>query len=245
MNMSQQCAAAATKANRILAASISTCRDRDMIIPLYSVLVRPHLEYCIQSWSPQFKKDVDRLEKVKRRATKMIKGLENLPYKERLKEIGLFSLEKRGLRGDLITVFQSYTACFDKQGNIFQGKLGGVADKSEGCTAVQRELDRLENWVERNLMKFNKRKCKVLHLGRKNSMHQYRLGVDHLESSSAEKDMGVLEDKLAMTQQSTFMAKVNSILSCIRKSITSRPREVMLPLYSALVRPHLEYHVHF
>ncbi|GAB0208993.1 mitochondrial enolase superfamily member 1 [Grus japonensis] len=68
-------------------------------------------------------------------------------------------------------------------------KLGGVADTPEGCTAIQRDLDRLENWAERNLMKFNKDKCRVLHLGKNNPMRQYRLGVDLLGSSSAEKDL--------------------------------------------------------
>jgi len=67
-----------------------------------------------------------------------------------------------------------------------------VVDTPEGCAAIQQDLDRLETWAQRNLMKCNKGKCRVLHLGRNNPMHQYRLGVDLLESNSVERGLAVL-----------------------------------------------------
>ena len=121
MKISEQCAIAAAKGNQILGLIRRNIvyKDKEIIIPLYKTIVRPHLEYCIQAWRPYRKKDIDILERVQRRATKIIQKLRNISYEMRLKECGLTTPETRRLRGDQIEVFLILNGYENIDRNIF------------------------------------------------------------------------------------------------------------------------------
>ena len=107
---SQHCTEVVKTANKLVGfiGRVFENKSEKVILTLYNSLVRPHLEYCVQFWSPYYRKDIDKLERVQRRITKMIPRLRNLSYEERLKELNLFSLSKRRMRGDLIEVFKIF-----------------------------------------------------------------------------------------------------------------------------------------
>ncbi|KAE8615256.1 hypothetical protein XENTR_v10008456 [Xenopus tropicalis] len=120
LSNSRQCHSVATKANKVLSCIKKgiDSRDENIILPLYRSLVRPHLEYAVQFWAPVLKKDINELERVQRRATKLVKGMEDLNYEVRLSRLGLFSLEKRRLRGDMITLYKYIRGDYRQLGDV-------------------------------------------------------------------------------------------------------------------------------
>ena len=117
----RQCSAAASKANMALGLIKRTFPylNKEIFLALYGVYVRPHLEYCVQVWSPYYRKDINTLERVQRRATKLVNHIRNWTYEDRLHYLGLFSLERRRKRGDLIETFKILKNIDDTDSDMF------------------------------------------------------------------------------------------------------------------------------
>ena len=121
MKVSEQCQIAASKGNQVLGLIRTIMyKKKQLTVPLYKALVRPHLEYCIQAWRPYRKKDIDKLERIQRRATKMIPELRDLSYESCLLQCGLTTLETRRLRRDQIEVFKIVNGYEDVDRNVLQ-----------------------------------------------------------------------------------------------------------------------------
>lgn len=107
----EQCAVAAKRGNQLLGiiSRNFSCLDKFMFLRLYKSMVRPHLEYAIQAWNPYTRKNINLLEGVQRRATKLVGFCRNLEYRDRLEYLGLTTLETRRLRGDMIQTFKILT----------------------------------------------------------------------------------------------------------------------------------------
>ena len=121
MKVSEQCGVAASKGNQILGLISRTImyKEKQLILTLCKAIVKPHLEYCIQAWRPYRKKDIGKLERIQRRATKMIPELRDLSYESHFLQCGLTTLETRRLRGDHIELFKIVNGYEDVDRNMF------------------------------------------------------------------------------------------------------------------------------
>ena len=131
---SDQCAAAASKANQVLGRinRAFTCYTKDIMLQIYKVFVRPHLEYAVSAWSPWLKKDIEVLEKIQHRATRRISDIRGT-YPERLQQLNLTTLEERRVRGDAIETYKYLRQIW----NVDSSNLFNIAHSDRPITRQQ------------------------------------------------------------------------------------------------------------
>ena len=144
LKFSRQCLEARNKANRMLGFISRNVahKSKEVIKTLYNAYVRPHLEYCVQAWSPHFQKDLVMLEKVQRRATRLVSGFRRLDYESRLRELDMYSLERRYKRGDMIEVYKIITGLDNLNvGDFFEFDNDGRRGHSKKLKVKYARLD--------------------------------------------------------------------------------------------------------
>ena len=180
MKVSEQCRIAASKGNQVLGMIRRniTYKEKSLIVPLYKAIVRPHLEYCIQAWNPHLRKDIDMLEKIQRRATKLIPGLRYLRYEERLKECGRTTLETRRLRGNQIEVFKILNGYENIDSTIFFEIRQSKITRGHNFTLVKKQsrLDvRKFSFSQRTINVWNKLLIECVHAS---SVNMFKNKID-------------------------------------------------------------------
>ncbi|KAK4818888.1 hypothetical protein QYF61_021405 [Mycteria americana] len=257
--MSQQCALAAERANRV-PGSIKhspTSRSRRGIIPLYSAVVRPHLEYCVQLWAPPFKTDVKVLECVQRRATKLGTGLEGMASEEQLRTLGLSRLERRRLRSDLIALY-SFLRRGRGAGGAELFSLGS-SDRTRRNGSKLRQgkfrLDIRKHFFTKRVVKHwdglpgevvNAPSLSAFKRHLDNALNNMLSLGQALGPDDHSLHTALIITALARSQGARrVLAYLTIYYMVFLRDPNSQYEEVIVPLYSALVRPHLEYRVQF
>src|SRR6266516_6936565 len=132
-------------ANQILGLIARTfvSRDKNIVLTLYKTLVRPHLDYCIQAWRPYLIKAITKLEKVQRKATRMVEGLKDLSYEERLKRLNLTTLETRRIRADMLEVYIFFTGWRGWMEISFSNWIVIVKQEGTGLNYIRKVLGQI------------------------------------------------------------------------------------------------------
>src|ERR1700721_2849387 len=142
----RQCAKVTKKANQVLGLIYRTfaCKNKNIMLKLYKSLVRPHLDYCCQAWRPHLLKDINLLERVQKRATRMIEECKDMRYEDRLKELRLTTLETRRVRADLLEVYKIVNKLEGvNERNFFERRqIEGIAREKRGnsCKFFKKDL---------------------------------------------------------------------------------------------------------